>query len=487
MTGVLQLSRFSRLSLRSAAIAFATFLTSVALPMTSDAFDAPLPKGLPAYGKAASLPPLQFEQKTLPNGLTIWVLPRNDGPPKVEVVLTVRGGLAQDDFMHPGLSQFMADMLREGTTLRDSRQVAEDLQSYGADLESSAGNDGITLHASGLASNATRLITLLSEVALQPAFAQDEVDLRKLNAVQALHLSEADPGYLAQRALLKLVYAGHPYGHVFPTEPAILSITPEMLQAEHARRFRPDSALLIIGGRIDKDHALQMAERVFGDWRNEGKPLTPVGAAATTVPAQHAFVQRDGSVQSAIRIGRPAIAADSPDYFPLMLANAVMGDGFSSRLNQNLREDKGYTYGAGSRMRAERAGGSLTAQANVRNEVTGAALDEFVKEYARMGSEPVADDELVLTKRYLAGGYLLLNQSLGEVMQTLANFWLVGLPPQTLSDYVPKLQAVTTQQVQAMGKKYYAPGQQSIVVVGDAEVLDQLKAYGEFPVIDKHD
>lgn len=457
-------------------------------PMSADATDhanAPLPKNLPAYGAERSLPPLQIAQKTLSNGLTVWVLPRNDGPPKVHFVLAVRGGLAADDFLHPGFAQLLAQLMKEGTLWRSSRRVAEDLQSYGAEIDSEAGNDGIVLSASGLASNAAKLITLLSEIALQPAFAPDEVDLGKLNAVQALLVSKGEPGYLAQRALVKLVYGHHPYGNTFATEKAILSVTPEMLRAEHARRFRPDSALLVIGGRIDQDAGFELAERVFGDWRVDGKPLPEIAAAPLTMPAQHVFVERDGSVQSAIRIGRPAITADSPDYFPLTLANAVLGSGFSSRLNQNLREDKGYTYGAGSAFSPQRDGGSIIASANVRNEVTGATIGELVKEFGRLGNEPVPEAELVQTKRYLAGGYLLLNQSLGNVIGTLADFWLVGLPPQTLSEYVPKIQAVTAAQVQAMGKKYYAPAQQSMVVVGDPGVRAQLKPYGGFPVTDK--
>jgi predicted Zn-dependent peptidase len=177
---------------------------SMAAPMSSDAADAPLPKNLPAYGVERSLPPLQIAQKTLSNGLTVWVLPRSDGPPKVHFVLAVRGGLAADDFQHPGFAQLLAHLLKEGTTLRDSRRIAEDLQSYGAELGSEAADDGFVLAASGLASNSTKLITLLSEVALQPAFASDEVDLGKLNAVQALQVSQAEPGYLAQRALARL-------------------------------------------------------------------------------------------------------------------------------------------------------------------------------------------------------------------------------------------------------------------------------------------
>lgn len=470
----------------SPALLFALLiLPFMAAPMSADAFDVPLPKNLPAYGAERSLPPLQIAQKMLPNGLTVWVLPRNDGPPKVHFVLAVRGGLAADDFQHPGFAQLLAHMLKEGTTLRDSRRVAEDLQSFGAELGSEAADDGIVLTASGLSSNSAKLITLLSEVALQPAFAPDEVDLGKLNAVQALQVSQAEPGYLAQRALAKLVYGYHPYGNDFATEKAILSVTPEMLQEEHARRFRPDSALLVIGGRIGKEAAFELAERVFGDWHAEGKPLPKTAPAPTTMPPARAFVEREGSVQSAIRIGRPAIPATAADYYPLTLANAVLGQGFSSRLMQNLREDKGYTYGAGSTLSPQRAGGSLLANANVRNEVTGAAVAQFIGEFKRLGGEAVSEAELNQTKRYMAGGYLLLNQSLGSVIGTLADFWLVGLPPQTLSEYVPRIQAVKAAQVQAMGKKYFAPESQSIVVVGDAEVRAQLKPYGEFPAVDK--
>ncbi|HEV2607544.1 MAG TPA: pitrilysin family protein [Xanthomonadaceae bacterium] len=440
----------------------------------------PLPKDLPAYGKERSLPALKIEQRKLANGLTVWVLPREDGPPKVRYVLAIRGGLAADPPRQPGFSSMLADLLKEGTASRDALRVAQDLQSYGGDLQTEAGVDGITLTMSGLASNAAKTITLLSEIAMQPAFPQREVELGKLNAVAALLASEADPDYQARRAMGRLVFAGHPYGRVLPTQASILSITPDMLHAEHGSRFRPDQALLVITGRIAPDMAFQLAESVFGDWRAEGRPLDATPRAPTEVAPGHVFVARDDSVQSAIRIGRPVIAADSPDYFPLLLTNAVLGGGFRSRLNQNLREDKGYTYGAGSGFRAERAGGAVVAYANVRNEVTGAALAQFIREFSLLGSKPVSDDELAQTKHYLAGGYLLFKQQQAQVAAALADYWLVGLPPQTLSDYVPKLQAVTATQVQAMARKYFAPKDQSIVVVGVADVKSQLAPFGAF-------
>jgi zinc protease len=441
---------------------------------------APLPKDLPPYGADRPLPPIHIEQRKLVNGLQVWVLPRGDGPPMVHFVLAVRGGLADDPPFESGFSSVLADMLKEGAGSRDALRIAQDLQSYGGDMQADAGADGIVVSMSGLASNAAKVITLLSEIAQQPSFPEHEVEQGKLNALQALIAAQADPDYQARRAMGPLVYPGHPYGDVLPTQASILAITPDMLHAEHDRRFRPDQALLVVTGRIETDAAFRMADSVFGDWHAEGRPSTDVGPAAASAPPARVFVERDDSVQSAIRIGRPAVAADSPDYFPLLLTNAVLGDGFRSRLNQNLREDKGYTYGAGSTLRAERVGGAVVAYANVRNTVTGAAVAQFLREYGQLGDKPVPEDELAQTRHYLAGGYLLFNQQQAQVASALAGYWLAGLPPQTLSDYVPKLQAVSAVQVQTMARKYFTPKDQSIVVVGDPSVLSQLAPYGTF-------
>ena len=198
------------------------------------------------------------------------------------------------------------------------------------------------------------------------------------------------------------------------------------------------------------------------------------------------LIQRDGSVQSTIRIGSPAIAATDADYVPMQLAGTVLGGGFSSRVNQNLREDKGYTYGASAGLQVSRVGGRVQAGADVRNEVTGAALKEFFGEFERLGNEPVPAQELEDTKRYVAGGYLISNQLQGTVAATLANNWLIGLPSEFLGEYVPKIRQVDAAQVQAMARKYYDPKQQSIIVVGDGKaVAEQLKPYGKFEPRDK--
>jgi zinc protease len=426
----------------------------------------------------------QIEKKTLANGLEVWVLPR-DGVPRVDYVLAVRGaGYAADSA--PGFAAMLAGLLVEGTAQRDSKAIAEAAQGYGGSVGAQASSDGITVFGNALASSAEGMLQLLAEVSRSPAFPDNEVKLAQANALQGLMAAEAQPGFKAERALAQAVYGDHPYGHTQPTEEAIEAATPGQFRSAHAARFRPDHALLVVTGRIAPAQAFELAQAAFGDWKNAGEPVAETAAAAASTTPKFVLVQRPGSVQSAVRLGRPAIAATDPDYIPLQLANAVVGGGFSSRLMQNLREDKGYTYGARSSVSALREGGRIAASADVRNEVTGASLKEFIGEYARLGGEPVPARELDDTKRYVAGGYLISNQMQGAVASMLAGNWLVGLPPEYLGQYVPKIRAVDAAQVQAMAKKYYDPKDQSIVVVGNDEAIaEQLKPYGEFEVREK--
>lgn len=454
------------------------------LPAAALAKDVVMPKDLPAYGPDKPLPVPQIEKKTLANGLEVWVLPR-DGVPRVDYVLAVRGaGFAADDA--PGFATMFAGLLAEGTARHDSKAIAEAAQGYGGSLGAQASSDGVTVYGNALASNAEGMLQLLAEVARSPVFPDSEVKLAQANALQGLMAAEAQPGFKAERALAQAVYGDHPYGHTQPTEEAIKAATPAQFRDAHAKRFRPDHALLVVTGRIEPSQAFALAQSAFGDWKNTGDPVPDTPKAAATATPAFVLVQRPGSVQSAIRLGRPAIAATNPDYIPLQLANAVVGGGFSSRLMQNLREDKGYTYGARSSVSALREGGRITASADVRNEVTGASLKEFVAEYERLGSEPVPTRELDDTKRYVAGGYLISNQMQAAVASMLAGNWLVGLPPEYLGQYVPKIRAVDAAQVQAMAKKYYDPKDQSIVVVGDDKaVAEQLEPYGKFEVREK--
>jgi predicted Zn-dependent peptidase len=463
----------------------AAFASSV---ITAPAFaaDANKPVGMPAYGKDKPLPSPHIARKTLANGLQVWVVPRK-GVPRVDMVLAVRGaGYIADDAAHPGFANMMAGLLNEGSAKRDSRAIAELAQGLGGSVAGGASADGITVSANAVASQAGPMMQLLAEVARTPSFPAKEVALAKANALQALRVQETQPRFRADRALNRAVFGEHPYGHTTPTVEAINSVDEALLKTEHARRFRPDQALLVIAGRIKEADAMKLAQQAFGDWKAEGN--APAAASRTPGAAKpvHVLLERPGSVQSTIRLGGSGIAATADDQVPLRLASTVLGGGFSSRVNIRLREEKGYTYGASAGARLMREGGSIVGGADVRNEVTGAAVTEYFNEYKRIGSELVSPAEMEMHKRYVAGSYLLSNQMQRAVATTLASNWLVGLPAEYLTQYVPMIQKVTPERVREVSKKYFAPENQSIVVVGDSKAVgEQLKAFGDFTVTDK--
>jgi predicted Zn-dependent peptidase len=441
---------------------------------------------MPAYGKEKSIPAPHIARKTLPNGLVVWVIPRN-GVPRVDFVMAVRGaGYVADDKAHPGFAELMAGLLNEGTAKRDSRAIAEAAQGMGGSVGGSPTLDGIMVSANALASHAGEMMNLLAEVVRTPSFPAKEVQLAKANALQGLRVAETTPRFRADRAISQAIYGEHPYGHTEPTEEAIKSVTEDFLHSEHARRFRPDRSLLVITGRIKEADAMKLAQQAFGDWKAQGEAAPPAPPAPSDAKPVRVLLERGGSVQSTVRLGSPGIAATNADQIPLRLASTILGGGFSSRVNIKLREEKGYTYGASAGARLARDGGSIIGGADVRNAVTGPALTEYFNEYKRIGADLVPKDEMEMNKRYVAGGYLLSNQMQRAVAATLASNWLVGLPPEFLGQYVPLIQKVTPEQVRDVARKYFAPEKQSIVVVGDkAAVGEQLKAFGEFVVKDK--
>lgn len=447
---------------------------------TASAAEPFVPKDMPKYGADKPLPVPEIARKTLDNGLAVWVLPRSGGNPKVDFVLVVRGGKAADPTDRPGMSGLLADLLVEGTPTRNSARIAEELQSLGATLAATAGNDGISLRASGLASGAAALGRLVADVARQANFPQGEIELAKGNALQALKAAEAEPDYQAGRAMDEVVYGDHPYARTRPTEASITGTDRAALVAAHAARFRPDRALLVVAGPVTAEQAFALASEAFGSWQGSGEAPADTPAPPADRPLRHVFIERAGSVQSAVRIGRAAFAAGGGDEIAATIANAVLGGDFSSRLSRVLREEKGYTYGAYSGFSANRAGGAFAAEADVRNEVTGDAVAEFRRQMQSLVDTPVDAEELTRAKRSTAGTYLFRNQLQGAVAASLANGWLLGRASEYLGEFVGRTNKVTAEEVQAIAKKYFDPAGLSIVVVGDKAVAGQLAPFGEF-------
>jgi predicted Zn-dependent peptidase len=438
----------------------------------------PLPKDLPPFGEDRPLPVPAIAQSELPNGLTVWVVKRS-GFPRVAAVLAIRGGRAADPKEAEGLAELLATTIKEGTATRSSRQIAEELQAGGAEIDGVAGGDAIYLRASGLGSFTPKILEILADVARNAAFPSAEIALAKANAIQGLQAREATPEFLAQKALARAVYGEHPYHIVAPSRETLEKATSEELRREHRRRFRPKSALLVVVGDVDAAAVTTAVNLHFGPWRGSGEPPVETPPSPPAGARRFVLVNRPGSVQSQILVGRPAPTDTDPGYYPALVANTICAGSFGSRLVANLREDKGYTYSPGGDLTPHRRGGLLTVQADVRTEVTGASLLETFYELDRMGATLPSDEELARAKRYETGLYLLRNQIQSAVANTLASNWVNGLPPEALGEYVSKVNAVTAEQVRAVGRSVFSSATQTVVVVGDApKVKEELELFG---------
>ena len=438
----------------------------------------PLPKDLPPFGEDKPLPVPSIAQSKLANGLTVWVVAR-PGFPRAVVKLAVRGGTAADPKDAPGLSELLADTLKEGTATRSSKQIAEELQTVGAEIGANSTPDALYVTSTGLGTGAPKMIEVLADVARNPAFPAAEVELAKGNALQNLTAQESTPEFLAQRALARAVYGDHPYRINTAAKETLQAATPEQLKKEHARRFRPEGALLVVVGNVDAAAVTAAINRSFATWKAGGEAPAPTPASPAAAARKLLIVPRPGSVQSQILMGRPVATVTDPQYFPLLVANTICSGSFGSRLVENIREDKGYTYSPGGGVSARQQGGLLTLRADVRTEVTAAALMEMFYEIDRMGSTAPSDEELSRAKRYQTGLYLLRNQIQGSVAQTLASNWVNGLPPEALGEFVGKVSAVTADQVRAAGKAFYPSSTQTVVVVGDEpKVKAEIESFG---------
>jgi zinc protease len=439
-----------------------------------------MPKDLPSYGADRPIPIPQVTEKTLPNGLVVWIVPR-PGFPKTVAALTSRGGTAADPKGMDGLANVLADAVKEGTATRTSRQIAEELQAIGGEIETFASEDAVTVGVEGLASGTAKILNVVADVVRNASFPANEVDLVKTNNLQALQASEAAPEYPVRKAFAATVFGDHPYRVVYPAEEAIQKVTPDLLKKEYARRFRPDRSLLVVVGAVDAAAAGRIVEKEFGAWKaaaGESVPATP-----QTPPAggrRILVVDRPGAVQSEIRVGRPSVKATDADYYPLLVANAIFGGAFTSRLTENIREDKGYTYSPGSTAQTYEQGGLLSVRAAVRNDVTAATILEIFYELDRMGATQPTEEELARAKRYQSGLFLLRNEVNSGLARTLSANWVRGLPLKALSEYVPKVNGVTAGQTQEVGRKYMTSRTQTVVIGGDAKTVGPaVEAFGQ--------
>lgn len=441
--------------------------------------EAPLPKDLPPYGNQPAFKPPAVKAEKLDNGLTVWLV-AEPGLPKVTFEIVVLGGLAVDPSDRPGLSELMSNTLNQGTKTRDAKQIAEEIQSAGGDLGVGDDRDSVSVSTSVLSSKIDVAVDLLADVIQNASFPDSEVALAKRNLTQSLAQREATPGFQADRALAHALFGSGPYSVIAPTQDSLAKMTAEDLRREYARRFRPDQALLVAVGDFDTAKMSALIRRKLGGWKSPaGPPETVDAKPAGAVPHGITLIPRPDSVQTTLLLAGFGPSRNDPDYDAARVADAIYGGTFSSRLVQNIREDKGYTYSPGARLSTLRQAGVLFTQADVRNAVTGASLNEIVYEMNRMATTSPTDEELSRAKRFILGFQAIILQLRDGAASELANLWIYGLGPDAIAASNQKIEATTADDVNRVAQKYFPASHMTVVAVGEEKVIrDAVAPFG---------
>lgn len=418
-------------------------------------------------------------EQTLANGLTV-VIVEDPRLPLVSYRLALRSGDAHDPRDLPGLMDMMTGLLTEGTASRTSKEIAEQVARLGATLQAGANSDYATVAASSLAIFADDVLELLADAAMNPVFPENEVELARQNTKESLKQQRAQPSFLASEMVAKVMFGEHPYSVTAPTAESIDATSRERLIEFHRERFVPNNAVLVIVGDVPHDAMVTQAEKLFGGWAN-GKLIDDDFPKPPARSKRVAYVvDRPGSAQANIIISNAGITRTSPDYFPMLLMHTILGANASSRLFMNLREEKGYTYGAYSSLDARRGAGTFRATAEVRTAVTGDSLKEFFYELNRIRNEAVSDKEIADAKSYLTGVFPIRLETQEGLIDQLVQIKMFDLPDDYLELYRNRVQAITLEDIQRVAQTYVQPDSAALVVVGDgAQLEEQIKPYAE--------
>jgi len=441
--------------------------------------DEPWRKTPPKPGPAPKFTLPQGESFTLPNGLTV-IHHYNPALPLVAAELVIKSGSDANPDDQPGLAGFTAQLLEEGTATRSAPRIADEIAQLGAFLGSASTADASTVSLLSLRSTFGQALDVMADVVQHPAFPTAEVERQRAARLGELAQQRDDPAAVAAVAAVGALYGPrHPYGYgQLGTEPAIRATTRDDLYQFWRRRYVPSNAALVVSGSITRDELRSLAAARFGAWPRANTSPAIVGDPAST-RARLVIVDKPGAPQTALRVTLLAAARKTPDYPALQVMNAALGGLFSSRINLNLREEKGYSYGVFSGLRYNRTPGPFTIAGSVRTDVTGASVSEIVKEVRAMRDQPLPAVELAGARDaqvYSLPGQFETNSGIGA---SLAETWVFDLPPGYWRTLPDQYRRVSAAQVQAVAGKYLQPERMKVIAVGDrARIEPQLKPLG---------
>ena len=426
---------------------------------------------LPQPGPSAPYTFPAIEKSALPNGLGVWSV-YHPQIPLIAFVLLVRRGSAADPAGKDGLAAITADMLDEGTGDRSAIEMHEALARIGAQFDTDIGSDAVSVSTTVLSRFADRALTLLADMIVRPALRESDFSrVRQLRLHRLTQLRDL-PGAVADRAFLKLVYGTHPYGHPpIGNEASLAGMTVDDVRDFHQRAIRPSTATLIAVGDCRHDQVMRFAAAAFADWHDAVAPRVVAGGSLPS-PARINVVPRPKAPQSELRIGHVAVGRDTPDYHPLVVANTILGGQFVSRINLNLREDKGFTYGARTAFEFRRLQGPFVLQVSVQTTATAEAIAESLGEIVGMrGSRPVTPEELSLGVAALTRGYARNFETSEQIARAAMQLALFELPDDYFEQFVPTISRVTADDVQRVMERHVNPDRLTTLIVGDVDVI----------------
>lgn len=419
------------------------------------------------------------DKRQLDNGLSVWTLQRGTLP-LVTVMAHLPAGSWLDPLGHAGLASLTADMLDEGTDGRSAIEIQEALARLGAELHTDAGHDGVTVSLTVLERHLQEGLRLLADILVRPALAPADVErVRTLKLNQLRQLRDV-PAALAERAFAAALYGDHAYGHLpFGATASLERLTRDHVCAFHAAHYRPEGATLVIVGPAASDHAVRAVADAFAGWpvHDAAPPAATLPPAATAArPPDHPrliVVDRPGAAQTELRIGHVGVPRRTEDFHALLVLNAVLGGQFVSRVNMNLRERKGYTYGARTSFEFRRQAGPFTLATSVQTDVTADAIAECLKEIAGIrGDRPATDEEVATAGQTLTLGYPRSFESTDQIARALVQLVMHELPDDTFATFAPRIRAQDAASVTAAARVHLRPAGLTVVAVGDAVRID---------------
>lgn len=413
-------------------------------------------------------------------------LVENHEQPLVSVSLYLRSGSNTDVAGKEGLASFAAELLTKGTVSRSATQIAEEIDFVGGSLGASASSDSTTISTAVLTRYLGTALDLLADVTLNPVYADEELDRAKLQRIAGIKQSKSDPGYLSETVFSKKVFAGHSYGlESGGTENSVPKLDASVLKQYYFNISSPSDAFFIVAGDVSEPDILRMLGDRFAAWKD-----FPVTSHAGSIPGEQKkrsvlLVEKEQAVQSAIRVGHLGIARNDKDYVACYVLNMLLGGYFNSRINMNLREKHGFTYGARSFFDARKQTGAFAVSTEVRTEVTAKAVQEIINELTLIRNEPVSADELSMVKNYIIGSFPLSIETPQQVAGRIATLALYGLDMDYYDKFRDTVAALTREDLLRTAQTYIHPDTVTISASGDAKALENdMKAFGEVEMFD---